>query len=83
MRYYKNIKDGYIIAIGIGEGFIEITEAEYNELSEVISNKPRKEGYWHRLKEDLSWEAYESPVIEEITAEEAETLQKQWEEEIE
>lgn len=66
MRFYKNIKDGYIIAIGIGEGFTEITESEYNELSEIIANKPHKEGYWHRLKEDLSWEAYEAPVIEEV-----------------
>lgn len=66
MRYYKMIIDGYLIAVGNGSGGEEITEAEYNNLLEVIRNKPSAEsGYDYRLKADLTWELYELPIVEE------------------
>lgn len=73
MRYYKIIENGYLIAIGKGAGGIEITEEEYNSLLEHIRNKPEaEEGYGYRLKEDLTWELYELPIVpeEEISSDE-------------
>lgn len=75
MRYYKIIIDGYLIAVGSGSGGEEITETKYNDLLEVIRNKPTAEsGYDYRLREDLEWELYELPPVpedDELTAEEA------------
>ena len=66
MRYYKNIEDGYLTAIGTGNGGTEITEEEYNSLLEHIHNRPEaEEGYGYRLKEDLTWELYELPIVED------------------
>lgn len=76
MKYVKQSENGYIVSIGIDSYGEEITEAEYNEILAVISNKPMPmEGYDYRLKEDLTWEEYEVPVIppspdDEITADE-------------
>ena len=39
MRYYKQISDGTIIAIGTGPGGTEITESEYNALLSEIREK--------------------------------------------
>ena len=39
MRYYKQISDDCIIAIGTGNGGVEITEAEYNALLAEIREK--------------------------------------------
>ena len=39
MRYYKQISDDCIIAIGTGNGGTEITEAEYNALLAEIREK--------------------------------------------
>ena len=39
MRYYKQLSDSHIIAIGTGPGGTEITEAEYNRLLAEISEK--------------------------------------------
>ena len=76
MRYYKIITDGYLVAVGSGSGGAEIAEAEYNNLLEIIHNKPIAEsGYDYRLREDLEWELYELPIIptedEEISDTEA------------
>lgn len=76
MRYYKNIKEGYILAIGAGSGYTEITAEEYNEIVSIIRNCTEPpEGYDYRLREDLTWEEYELPIIdpseEEISDEEA------------
>ena len=62
MRYYKDIQNGYIIAIGTGGGGIEITEEEYNTIMSVIQQKPpRTDTTDYRLKEDLTWEEYDRP----------------------
>ena len=74
MRYYKIINGEYLKAIGTGNGGIEITEAEYNELLSVIQNRPAPDpGYGYKLKNDLTYERYEMPPAEpeELTAEDA------------
>lgn len=65
MRHYKKIKDGYICAIGVGFGGIEITAEEYASLNTLIQNRPTPpEGYDYRLTESLEWEEYELPPID-------------------
>lgn len=76
MRLYKLIEDGYITAIGEGFDGEEITAEEYNNIIQLILSKPTADaGYDYKLKEDLTWELVEVPVIdtgeEEISAEEA------------
>lgn len=77
MRYYKQIIDNYLAAIGTGPGNIEITEAEYNQILSIIQNRPQSEGKGYRLKADLTWEEYDLPPEpepseeDEISAEEA------------
>ena len=64
MRYYKIINDGYLIAIGTGSGGIEITEEEYESILSIINDIPAADsGYDYRLKEDLTWELYERPIV--------------------
>lgn len=73
MRYYKIIYNGYIGRIGIGNGGIEISQEEYENLVQIINNKPVAEsGYVYKLKENLAWELYELPIInfDEITEQE-------------
>ena len=65
MRYYKIISDGYIFAVGVGNGYIEITETEYNEILTAIDNMPiAQQGCDYKLKEDLTWELCEIPEEE-------------------
>ena len=46
----------------------EITEAEYNNILEIIKDKPvAPDGYDYRLTTDLQWELYELPTVEEET----------------
>lgn len=76
MGYYKNTENGYITGIGTGYGDNGITAEEYETVLGIISSRPSaREGYGYRLREDLSWEEYELPVInedeEEISADEA------------
>lgn len=75
MRYYKQIENGYIIAIGTGGGGTEITAAEYDEIMAAIQNKPpTTDTIDYRLKTDLTWEQYEKEMPaeeEELTPEEA------------
>ena len=60
MRYFKRIESGYLLAIGTGDGYTEIIEAEYDEIMAVIQTKPaRTETTDYRLKADLTWEQYE------------------------
>lgn len=68
MKYYKRIDKGYIIIIGINCGGIKITKEEYNKILAIIHNKPQaEEGFDYRLKDDLTWELYELPTIDEFT----------------
>lgn len=77
MRYYKIEDSEYLLAVGTGNGGEEITEAEYNNIVDMIRSSPTApEGYGYRLKSDLTWELYELPVTAEetdpdLTAEEA------------
>lgn len=64
--YYRQVIDGYIVAIGEGEGQTPITQEEYDNIMSVIKSAPKKEGYGYRLKEDLTWEEYELPIEEEM-----------------
>jgi len=60
MRYNKQIFNGFIVAVGSFNGGEEISEAEYNTILEVVRNKPTAtETTDYRLREDLTWEAYE------------------------
>lgn len=77
--YYKTIKNGYVTMIGMGTYISgeEVTQEEYDNLVNIIKNRPSAEdGYGYRLTEGLEWEQYELPVQEvpnpqELTAEEA------------
>lgn len=62
MRYYIQKDEDYIYGIGTGESGEEITESRYNELMTIIRNRPVREGYGYKLKTDLTWEEYESPI---------------------
>ena len=60
MRFYKDIQNGFIAAIGTGGGGVEITETEYETILEAIRNKPsRTDTTDYHLREDLTWEEYE------------------------
>lgn len=64
--YGKYINDNYIVGVGIGAGTgSEITEDEYNEILDKISNRPTApEGFTYRLTTALEWELVELPPIE-------------------
>ena len=65
MRFYKVVKNGYIVVTGTGLGNTEITEEKYNEILNLIHNRPTApEGYVYRLTDGLEWELCEVPVIE-------------------
>lgn len=79
MRYYKLIENGYIVGIGTGPGGVEITVEEYNKILALVKAKPTAEaGYDYWLKEDLTWELVEVPIIdptdEEISGNELLTM---------
>ena len=75
MRRYMIIDRGYILAVGTGTGGTEISEAEYSEILSFVRNKPSPTDTTdYRLREDLTWEAYEvdppdpDPEIDEAEA---------------
>lgn len=61
MRYYKQLSDNYILAIGTGPGGTEITETEYNSILSAIQSRPTSETQGYHLRTDLTWEAYDLP----------------------
>lgn len=64
--YVIEKKDGYIYSIGTGNAGEEISKDLFDEILKVIKAKPKKEGTIdYRLKEDLTWEAYEVESIPE------------------
>ena len=74
MRYFKMVKDGYILTIGTGAGGVEISGAEYEELRAVFLNRPNDTSNIYELRADtLTWEqtgSYEE-IEEELTDAEA------------
>ena len=57
------VKDGYVVAFDI------------NENPDILKTRPTaKDGYMYRLREDLTWELYELPIVEEETTYTAEQL---------
>lgn len=75
--YKKIIQNNYIVAVGIGDSGVDITEQEYNEILTVIHNRPvETETTGYHLKTDLTWESYEKepqpdPSEEELDDSEA------------
>ena len=65
MRYYKQISNDYILAVGTGPGGTEITEMEYNSILSAIQSRPTSETQGYRLRADLTWEAYDLPPAPE------------------
>ena len=67
MRYYKLIDGGYIVQIGTGLGGEKITEAEYSTILGAFDSRPvPPSGFDYRLRDDLTWEAYELPPQPEL-----------------
>lgn len=65
-NFWKIIIDGYIHAIGEGETDDPISAEEYNEIMAAIRSRPTPpDGCDYRLREDLTWELYELPPVEE------------------
>ena len=57
----KEVRDGYIIAIGTGIAGQEITETEYENILSAFSNKPTApEGYEYMLTDELEWKLVEA-----------------------
>lgn len=68
MRYYKHILNDILDYIGTGDGEgIDITEKEYNEILNIIENKPADtETHYYVLKAGtLEYEAVErlEPIV--------------------
>ena len=58
--FYKAIEGEYIVAVGIGENGVEITETEYNLILNVVNSKPpRTDATDYLLRTDLTWEEIE------------------------
>ena len=76
MRFFKNLNGKYIDSISTGSGEVEFTESEYNEIHNIILNRPTPpNGYDYMLRADtLEWELVELPPMpedEDIPDEEA------------
>lgn len=64
--YQINSENGYITSIARGVSDGNISAEEYGEIKRILKSKPiPPEGYGYRLKCDLTWEAFELPVITE------------------
>lgn len=71
MAFYKIVKDGYILGVAKSDGEGNVTETEYNTVSEIIRNRPQApDGYQYRLTTGMEWELYE---LLELPPEESET----------
>ena len=74
--YYKAVKDGYIISLGVGQCAVAIVAEEHEAIMNAIATKPEApDGYGYHLKEDLTWELYELPPEETEEATEADYLE--------
>ena len=54
--FVKIVSDGYILGVADAPSGMEISESEYNELTNIFHNIPVKEGYMYKLRTDLTWE---------------------------
>lgn len=69
MKFYKRVKDNYILMIGTNCGGTEITENEYNNILTIVKNKPiPEEGFDYKLKDNLEWEIFKLPEEDEPDA---------------
>jgi hypothetical protein len=71
MTHSKEIENGYIIGAwsGLDRGE-EISEEEYQTIYNVLTNPPeRKDGYYYKLKTDLTWEEIKDEYEAEPTEE--------------
>ncbi len=60
--YQLNTDNGYIVSIVKNAENGNITEEKYNEIEEVIKNRPNEpNGYCYKLKTDLTWELCKLP----------------------
>jgi hypothetical protein len=68
VRYYKILKDGYIISVATGlctQG-VEITSDEYFKILELLKTAPFPQiGYIYKLNCDLQWECIEVEIPNE------------------
>lgn len=72
MFYKRFDSNGYLVAVGIGEDGIEITEEEYNALLILIHSKPdAPEGYEYRITEAGEYVLVELPPMPEPEPDEA------------
>lgn len=71
--WYKEIKNGYITAIGVGRNDSQITKDEYDALMIIVHNRPAPPaGYDYLIRADtLEWELVELPPAPEPVDEEA------------
>lgn len=57
MRYFKTVKNGYILTVGTGGGGVEISENEYRKLYDVFMNRPKDyRGIYELCTDTLTWE---------------------------
>lgn len=75
MQHKTIIIDGYIRGVCMTTGEGNISQAQYDTITELFHNKPTApDGFDYRLKADLTWELVElppMPIDDELTAEEA------------
>lgn len=84
MRFYKQITDGYITAIGTGRtGGETITQEEYAAIVSAMATRPTPEdGHFYRLTDRLTWKSaelersgvYTRAELEEMSNAELETI---------
>ena len=65
-KYFKNIEGNYIISISTGTGKEEISQEEYQNILNLVRNRPEpEEGFDYILKTDLTWEVIEIEIASE------------------
>lgn len=66
MRYYKQVSNGYIVSVGIGNTGVEITKDEYDKIREVVKSSPEdNDKFNYRLKENLSWDSFIPEIVKD------------------
>ena len=77
--FYKVVESGYIVCFGTNgpDNVTEITEAEYNSLSEMFAERPTApDGFEYLLQDDpLEWVLVELPPDPDPEIDDAEALE--------